>query len=380
MDPKNGGPCQGIRNSIPEMQRLGVDNEVVSLDSPNAAFLGKDPFKIHAIGAGNGPWFYNEALLPWLLDNLSSYSAVIIHGLWQYHGYATRKAIKQLKEKGVAVPKVYVMPHGMLDPYFQRAAGRKLKAIRNVLYWKLLESHTINKSDGVLFTCQEELLLAKTTFSPYHPKEELNVGYGIQTPPGYVKEMSDSFKALCPELSGPYVLFLSRIHEKKGVDLLINSYVKLKATNPRIPSLVIAGPGMDSEYGKNLAQSAKGTTGIYFPGMLSGNSKWGAFYGCQAFVLPSHQENFGIALVEAMACGAPVMITDKVNIWREVKNNNAGLVGPDTEEGIYNLLDTWFAKTNDEILNYGEAGKTVFNKYYEISKATANLLSVLNNA
>lgn len=379
MNPKNGGPCQGIRNSIPEMHNNGVINEVVSLDDAQSAFLDSDPFVIYALGVSKGPWSYNPLLLPWLLENLTNYNAVIIHGLWQYHGFAVHKAINKLKAKGAAVPLVYVMPHGMLDPYFQNVPGRRLKAIRNVVYWKLIESKIINKSNGVLFTCQEELLLAKTTFTPYHPKNEFNVGYGIQAPPVYNQDMEVSFKALCPSLSGSYILFLSRIHEKKGADLLINAYIKLKKLNPGIPSLVIAGPGMDSVYGKKLMQSTEGATDIYFPGMLTGNSKWGAFYGCQAFVLPSHQENFGIALVEAMACGKPAIITDKVNIWREVKNNNAGLVGPDTQDGIDNLLSTWFGKTEAEILDHGKAASNVFKKYYEISTATAALLNVLNS-
>jgi hypothetical protein len=72
--------------------------------------------------------------------------------------------------------------------------------------------------------------------------------------------------------------------------------------------------------------------------MLSGAAKWGALYGCEAFVLPSHQENFGIAVVEALACGKPVLISDQVNIWREIVEDGAGLVEGDTEEGVEKLL------------------------------------------
>jgi hypothetical protein len=72
--------------------------------------------------------------------------------------------------------------------------------------------------------------------------------------------------------------------------------------------------------------------------MLAGDSKWGALYGCEAFVLPSHQENFGIAVVEALACGKPVLISDQVNIWREIVEDGVGMVEGDTEEGVEKLL------------------------------------------
>jgi hypothetical protein len=76
--------------------------------------------------------------------------------------------------------------------------------------------------------------------------------------------------------------------------------------------------------------------------MLSGAAKWGALYGCEAFVLPSHQENFGIAVVEALACGKPVLISDQVNIWREIVEDGAGLVEGDAEEGVEKLLRKFF--------------------------------------
>ena len=67
--------------------------------------------------------------------------------------------------------------------------------------------------------------------------------------------------------------------------------------------------------------------------MLKGDLKWGAFYAAEAFVLPSHQENFGVAVVEALACELPVLISDKVNIWPDIAHDEAGIVNADTAEG-----------------------------------------------
>src|SRR5688572_10353779 len=215
MDPKLGGVCQAVRIIISGLTELGVNNEVVSLDAANSAFLNQDSFQVHAVGGGTGPWSHNPNLIPWLINNCSRFDAVIVHGLWLYYGYGVRKAMQRLTSRS---PKLFVMPHGMLDPYFQRAPGRKLKAIRNWFYWKLIEGNVVNKADGIFFTCEEELLLAREPFRPYLPQRELNVKYGIENPPENSWEMREAFLRRCPQAyDKPYILFLSRIHEKKGV-------------------------------------------------------------------------------------------------------------------------------------------------------------------
>ena len=353
MNPQHGGPCQGIRNSIPELEKLGVHNEVVTLDDPNSSFLTIDSFTIHALGPCKRPWLYSSKVIPWLLLNLKRFDAVILHGLWLYPGYATSKAIQILKTQlltqsceHVNIPKLFIMPHGMLDPYFQQALTRKLKALRNWIYWKLIEGKVVNNADGLLFTCEDELLLARETFKPYKPKREINVGYGIQAPPIFNIDMHNAFRNICPMTgSQSYLLFLGRIHEKKGVDLLIKAYASLLKMEKVMPKLVIAGPGLETLYGKKLHQSVlnnpKLKQMVFFPGMLSGKAKWGAFYGCESFILPSHQENFGISIVEAMACGKPVLISKRINISKEIKAQGGGLIEDDTLEGVKKLLSNW---------------------------------------
>jgi len=82
---------------------------------------------------------------------------------------------------------------------------------------------------------------------------------------------------------------------------------------------------------------------VHFPGMLQGDAKWGAFHSAGAFALPSHQENFGIAVAEALACGTPVLISNKVNIWRDILEDGVGLVEEDDLEGTCRLLQRWRA-------------------------------------
>jgi glycosyltransferase involved in cell wall biosynthesis len=389
MDPISGGPSQGIRTLNEAMQKMGVIREVVCLDPPGSAYLPNDNFKIHAIGPAKGPWNYSPDLSKWLNANISRFDVVIINGLWLYPSYATWKVIKNIKRRSPdkKLPKVLVMSHGMLDPYFQVAKERKLKALRNWLYWKLIENKVVNDADGLLFTCETELLLARQTFKPYHPKNEYNVGYGIAPPPVLHHGMTEAFNELCPGLMGkPYLLFLSRIHPKKGVDMLIKAYISLHksitAAGGAIPKLVIAGPGIDTAFGKLiqqlLIQEPVVQADVLFPGMLSGNAKWGAFYGCEAFVLPSHQENFGLAVVEALACGKAVLISDQVNIWREIEKEGGAIVAPDTLEGTLGMLKQWLNMGFESKTSMGSMALSAYLKNFEINEVAHFFLKALS--
>ncbi|MVN77245.1 glycosyltransferase [Hymenobacter sp. HMF4947] len=409
MDPAMGGVCQAVRTLVLGLEKLGVHNEVVSLDAPDAEFLVNDTFTTHALGPGKGPWFYNAQLLPWLKENLAHFDVVVVHGLWLYHSYAVNKALDYLQSKiqntpalTSVLPKLFVMPHGMLDPYFQRAAGRKMKAIRNWFYWKLIENKLINNAT-LLFTCEEELLLAKEPFKPYYPKNTVVVGLGVAQPPLYTDKMREAFLAVCPELkTQPYLLFLSRINEKKGVDLLLKSYASVTADefsnsvnstsiiesesiseDDSWPQLIVAGPGLNSDYGQTqkqlVAKSPQLQKQVAFPGMLTGDAKWGAFYGCEAFVLPSHQENFGIAVVEALACGKPVLISNQVNIWREIADAKSGLVADDTLEGTNELLLGWKRLSEEEKQSMRMQACNIFSSKFSIDSSSEKFLSAIAN-
>jgi glycosyltransferase involved in cell wall biosynthesis len=361
MDPKNGGPSQGLRNLSSFNMKLGLEVEVVCLDDVNQDYGINEKVFINKLGKGKTSFQYSPILLKWLLLNLERFDFVSVHGIWQYPNYAVYQAIKILKKNHTKAPKVVIMPHGMLDPYFQKAESRKMKAFRNELVWRLTEKRAINAADALFFTCEEELLLARTTFKGYHPKKDINVGYGIQKPPVYTSVMKTAFEAICPQLKGKnYWLFLSRIDPKKGIDLLIDAYDQLTSSNPLLPELVIAGP-IESAYAQKMIQKAVKNTHIHFSGMLTSDSKWGAFYGCEAYLLPSHQENFGIAIVEAMACQKPVLITKNINIWREIAAGNGGwILGELTQDSIKKQLLT-MAGLTEEALEI--KGKHAFNTY-----------------
>ena len=324
MDPKTGGVAQAVKSMIEGLKGSGIQNEVISMDHPGEKFVEENGFTIHALGPAKTAWRYSSSLLPWLKKSIGSYDAVIIHGLWQYHCYAVLKALRQQKKQR---PKLFVMPHGMLDPYFQKARDRRLKAMRNQLFWQFIERHVIGEADCLLFTCEMEKNLAAQSFSNYLPKSEEVVGLGLPVPPSFTSPMHDAFKEKCLGRDVENcLLFISRINSKKGVDLLVAAYNKYEEQHGNLPKLIIAGPDLESPFGKEVQELANRNKNIIFTGMLDGEAKWGAFYSCSAMILPSHQENFGFVVVEALACGKPVLISNQVNIWKEVEAQQAGLI------------------------------------------------------
>src|SRR5690606_11552181 len=127
---------------------------------------------------------------------------------------------------------------------------------------------------------------------------------------------------------------------------------RLCQAHPDIPKLVIAGPGMDTDFGLNLLKYSENSPHlkdrIVFTHMLRGGMKWTAFKKASLFVLPSHQENFGIAVVEALATKLPVLISNKVNIRREIEADQAGLICEDEEESLHTALTQWLEMSSEK--------------------------------
>ena len=370
-DPKIGGPIEGMKQLYSQYSKLGVTAEVLCSDAPGMPWhSGHGLPKVHALGPARNSYGYNNQLLSWLRENVDRYDAVIVNGIWQYHSLAVRKALANSN-----VP-YFVFTHGMLDPWFKQTYP--LKHLKKWLYWPWAEYRVLRDANAVIFTCEEEKILARESFWLYRANEAVT-SYGTSSPPGNTNELAERFLARHPDLQEKrIILFLSRIHEKKGCDLLLKAFSQVAAQDNRL-HLVMAGPdqtGWASTL-KALAVTLDIADRISWPGMLQGDEKWGAFNAAEVFCLPSHQENFGIVVAEALACGKPVLISNKVNIWREIESDSAGFADSDDIEGTVRNLHRWLALGPVAYAEMSDRAKQCFSRRFHVRRAAERLVEII---
>ena len=369
MSPEAGGPTESVRSLI-AFAPPGYSFEVVTLDAPDAAFLKNYSFPVHALGPVGTVYAYNSKLVPWLRANEHRFDGVIVNGLWQYCGFAARRVF------GGKKPYV-VFTHGMLDPYFRHRFP--LKHMKKWLYWLFSEYWVLRGAERVLFTTDAEERLAKESFAIYRWKGSV-VPYGAAGPTGDPETLRRAFLERFPEMDGRrFVLFLGRIHRKKGCDMLVEQFVKAAARDPEL-DLVVAGPDQQhwsAELQERVQDAGLGDR-VHWPGMLKGDVKWGAFYASEAFILPSHQENFGIAVAEALACGRPVLLSDKVNTAEDIASDRAGLMEPDTPQGTLRLLERWIDMTPRQKIEMNGLARECFERRYDMSRNARKIIELFD--
>ena len=290
--------------------------------------------------------------------------ALIAHGLWQWPSY---RAWKNFKKTGVPF---VVFPHGMLDPWFKRTYP--IKHFKKQIYWWLVQGKIMRDARAVCFTTEEERLLAQKTFTPYQCKEVVT-GLGVAEPPGEAEQQITLLHTQLPQLRQKRVLlYLGRFHPKKGVDMLIGSFLK---DCRKDDILLLAGPKEKPDsFLKGLIKQTDGKENqIVWSGMLEGDLKWGALRAADSLILPSHQENFGMVIAEALSVGTPVLLTDKVNLWREVVDSKAGIVANDDQAGIDQLVKKWRAGESRSCV---ENTISCFREKLHISKTVENIISL----
>jgi glycosyltransferase involved in cell wall biosynthesis len=370
LNPERGGPPEAVRMFVLAHQRAGNEVEVATLDAPGSGYERLASCPVHACGPGLTSYGYSPQLEHWLRANFARFNGVIVNGVWQFHGVAARRVLAGRK------PYV-VFAHGMLDPYFMRRYP--LKHGKKLAYWMISERRNLERAQAVCFTSEEEKRIAARGF-PYRNFRGVVVPYGTLGPEGDSAALRAAFWERFPALAGrPYLLFLGRIHPKKGCDLLIEAFAQAA---PKDFLLAMAGPdhsGMRPEL-EGMAARLGVADRILWTGMLSGDAKWGAFYGAEAFILPSHQENFGIAVADALACGAIPLISDKVNIAPDVVADGAGLVEPDTLAGARRLVERFAAMAPAERAAMRERGLACYGRRYTLSNAAAELYRVMGLA
>lgn len=382
VSPEIGGPIEGIIRQALVWRTMDHECEIVSLDMPRDPWVVACPIKVHALGIRSRfyqrwrsllPWLrygYTPHLVPWLRQHGGEYDAVIINGLWNY---TTLGALRALK--GGPVP-YFIFTHGMTDPWFCKTYP--IKHVFKQIFWWFVEGPLMHGACSVLFTTEEEKILARNAFWPYQVRETV-VGYGTADVVGDPKAQIAAFRSHMPGLGRRhFLLFLGRIHPKKGCDILIRAFARIACVNSDT-DLVIAGPdqiGWRPEL-ERIAHDEGVAARIHWAGMLSGDVKWGAYQAADAFVLPSHSENFGVAVAEALACNLPVLITDKINIWREVAAGGGGLVAHDDVDDFARIIRRFIEMSKEEKEQMAARARNVFVKHFDVKVVAANLLEFI---
>jgi glycosyltransferase involved in cell wall biosynthesis len=371
IDPASGGPAEGLRQLCPVYVQGGHEVDVASLDSPEAILSYDFPARVFALGPGWGVFGYSRHAKKWLRDNIAGYDVVFVDGVWQYNTLAAYDAVQKTD-----IPYA-IFTHGMLDPYFKKRFP--FKHIKKSIYWRLFLERILRNASAVLFTSEEEKILARQSFPRFRARE-IVVPFGIRRPVCDTADAAEEFLTQWPVLRGKRVaISMGRIHPKKGTDILIEAFARTLAVDP-MWRLVIAGPdsvGLRRDL-EVLANSLGIGDRITWTGMLRGAVKWGALAAAEVFVMPSHQENFGIVIAEAMASNLPVILSDKVNIWREVERYRAGLVCEDSVGRTAECLARWQALTGKEITAFRLRSRQCFEELFNYDVTEKMVLEIVD--
>jgi glycosyltransferase involved in cell wall biosynthesis len=345
IDPRLGGPVAVVAGLAAAQADAGLGASVLNLfaagdDSSAAESLRSRGVAVTEVGPvtdgrGNHPQLVRtvEELVP-------RADVVHVHALWetiQFH--AARAAIRHRK------PYV-VTPHGMLSPW-----SLAQKRLKKWLYMRLRLRACLEGASALHFTSEAERdRAAPLRLRPPAIVEPngIDVGEFERLP-----ARGETRRRLGLPPDGLLVLFLGRLHPIKALDLLVKGFAESGLSRA---TLVLAGPDPDG-YGaalRGLARAHGVADRVVFTGMLRGAERLAPMADADLFVLPSHHENFGVVVAEALACGCPALVSDQVAIHREIVAGGVGGAFPVRAEAIAAELKRW---GGDEALRRAAAAK-----------------------
>ncbi len=321
---------------------------------------------------GETGWQFSLPMAKALNKNIKNFDLVYIVSTWNFPVALASYYCRKFKKPYI------ISPRGHLYNYvLQKKSWKKLP------YYYLILKRDLQNSSAIHYTTEDEA-------EQCHKILELKNKYFV-IPNGinlseYInfnekRKLIERF----PHLNGKkIILFLGRINWKKGLNILISAFSMLVRERDDVHLLIVGDDDGDGykEKVENWIKDYGIRDRVTFTGMLVGRDKLDAFACAEIFVLPSYSENFGMAAVEAMACGIPVVISNKVGIYREVEKNKAGIVVDTTAEDVYRgiklLLDNAHIR-NETAKN----GRRLVEEYYDINKVADKMIEVyeeiLNN-
>ena len=340
MDPKNGGPAKSILDQNIYFTKVKKYRaKIISLDRKHnlpkyfhqyksISYFPRNSFfsKFKLLGINRYPIQLN--FLNWLIKNKNNYDVFILHGIWDFKNLIARLFIKN---------KYYVFLHGTLNPYERKSFFKYLK---KKIYWFLIEKKNLLNAKAVLFTSKEEKKLSNNTFINTDDLNKLTVDYGIILEKYNESACSNKLFKTYPFLKNKkYYLFMGRVDPKKGCDILLQSIYLLG--NKFKSNLVFAGDYNNStgEELKRLVTKLDLQEKVFFLGHVADDIKSGVLTNSKAMLLCSHDENFGISLVESLGYGKPVLTTYKVNTYKKILAYKAGYIANDNAKSFCRIIN-----------------------------------------
>ncbi|HEY0673368.1 MAG TPA: glycosyltransferase [Longimicrobiales bacterium] len=311
--PLRGGPSVAMGVIARALRDAGVDVDVATTNDNDRELL-QVPIGTPVHENGVRYWYFERTAHPyttstglarWLRGNIAQYQVVHAHALFSFSTSVTTATARKSRVPYIVRPLGTLATYGMQQHSFLKRAS-----------WLMLERRILRNAAGVHFTSEAE----KQEAERLGPWRSFVVPIGVEP---FAGDRSTAPEQLT-------YLFLGRIHPKKRVDLLLDAFAQVKRTAPAA-KLVIAGTGAD-EYVRALKEHASRLeleNAVTWTGHVSGTEKLRVLEAASVFVLPSVNENFGIAPVEALAAGIPVVLTRGVAIHREVEDYGAGIIVDD---------------------------------------------------
>lgn len=381
LSPQFGGPSKAVMQICKALNSKGVKADIVTTNADVRGVLRvklNTPVVIDEVTVYffNSPFLrkygFSLTLVKWLKKNIDNYD--LIH----FHSFFSCLLLPILSLATKNKKPLILRPCGMLAPEvlkrnYDGIISSYISYIAKSIFLKIVKPY-IKKISAIHYTAEDERISSK----PLNLNKReivLPLGLNFEEYRNYID--SQKLQSGLPRNDGKkIILFMSRIDPKKGLDIFVNSVIKLKKNRDDFV-VIIAGSG-DKHYERKIKErvrSANLDEIISFPGFIEGKEKYQMLYKADLFVLPSYNENFGISVIEAMLCGVTVVISNKVAIYREIRERNAAYIVETDENSLYDGLNDLL---DDENLRneLAENGKKIVDDYYDIGKVVDKMINV----
>lgn len=370
--PIRGGTSRAVLEMVKSLRHQGIEAEIATTNDNGAGIL-EIPLGQKITYADVPIWFFPRFSPPVGALREFAFSYSLTHWLWQYSGnydlIHVHAIFSYASTIGMAIARqqkrpYLVSPHGLLNHWSLQQQGLKKR-----IYLELIERHNLSSSKAIHFTAIAE---AQETNALNITSRAVVVPLGVDLPlliPKAREQLRQKLRLLDNQL---ILLFLGRIHPKKGLELLISALSSLKKNNQFC--LLIAGKG-EPQYEQEIHQLIEKShlsECIQWLRFVDGLEKDLVLQGADLFILTSYSENFGIAVLESLAAGVPVLISDQVALADVVCQHQLGFV---TELKVHAIATTIeYCLTHPrELQKIGDRARQLILENYTWEKVAARL-------